>query len=47
MRSRDAEDEAISESHKCMDLTPVDGSSVVFFSSEPEQSFPALPHLFC
>ena len=25
-------DEAISESHKCMDLSPVDGSSVDFFS---------------
>ena len=35
MRSRDAEDEAISESHKYMDLAPVDSSSVVFFSSEP------------
>ena len=28
-------DEAISESHKCMDLSPLDGSSVCFFSSEP------------
>ena len=25
-------DEAISESYKCMDLVPVDGSSVDFFS---------------
>ena len=31
----DAGDEAISESHICMDLAPVDGSSVVSFSSEP------------
>ena len=28
-------DEAINESHKCLHLTPVDGSSVIFFSSEP------------
>ena len=28
-------DEAINESHKCLHLTPVDGSSVDFFSSEP------------
>ena len=28
-------DEAINESHKCLHLTPVDGSSVVFFFSEP------------
>ena len=31
----DAGDEAISKSHKCMHLTPVDGSSVIFFCSEP------------
>ena len=35
MRPGDAGDEAISESHKCMDLSPADGSSVHFFSSEP------------
>ena len=32
---RAAGDEAISESHKRMDLTPMDGSSVIFFSLEP------------
>ena len=30
----DAGDEAISKSYKCMDLSPVDGSSVRFLSSE-------------
>ena len=35
MRPGDAGAEAISESHKCMDLSPADGSSVHFFSSEP------------
>ena len=29
-----AGDEAISESHKCMDLAPLDSSSVNFFSLE-------------
>ena len=31
VRLGDAGDEAISESYKCMDLLPVDGSSVFFF----------------
>ena len=35
MRMGDSEDVAIIESHKYMDLTPEDGSSVIFFSSEP------------
>lgn len=35
MRVGDSGDETISESHKFMDLTPVDGSSVNSFSSEP------------
>lgn len=30
----DAGDEATSRSYKCLHLTPVDGSSVGFFSSE-------------
>ena len=34
MRSRDAGDEAISESHVCMDLSLVDDCSVIFSSSE-------------
>ena len=35
MRIGVAGDEAIIESHKCLHLTPVDGSSVVFFFPEP------------
>ena len=38
-------DEAISESHKCMDLSPVDGSSVDFFSFTANALFPTLPRL--
>ena len=34
MRPGDTGDDAISKSHKCIDLSPVDGSSVYFFSSE-------------
>ena len=34
MRSRDAGDEAISGSHRYIDLSPVDGSLVVSFSLE-------------
>ena len=45
MRIRDAGDEAISESHNCMDLIPVDGSSVVFFSFIANALFPTLPRL--
>ena len=30
-----AVDEAIHESHTCMDIAPFDGPSVIFFSSEP------------
>ena len=41
----DAGDEAISESHKCMDLSPVDGSSVDFFSFTANALFPTLPRL--
>ena len=32
----DTGDEAISESHICIDLSPMDGSSVDIFSSEPQ-----------
>ena len=35
MRPGDAGDEAINESHECIDLLPVDGSSVHFPTSEP------------
>ena len=35
MRPGDTGDEAISESYKCMNLSPADGSSVYFFSLEP------------
>ena len=45
MRISAAGDEAISESHKCMDLTPVDGSSVDFFSFIARALFPTLPRL--
>ena len=41
----DAGDEAISESHKYMDLSPVDGSSVDFFSFTANALFPTLPRL--
>ena len=34
MRPGDTGDEAISESHECIDLSPADGSSVHFYSSE-------------
>ena len=43
--ARDAGYEAISESHKCMDLTPVDGSSVDFFSFIANALFPTLSRL--
>ena len=33
--TEEAGDEAIGESHKCIKLSPVDGFSVDFFSSEP------------
>ena len=33
-------DTAISESHKCIDLSPVDGSPVVFFSRAIATFFP-------
>ena len=43
--SEDAGDEAISESHKCIDLSPVDGSSIHFCSSTANALFPTLPRL--
>ena len=43
--ARDARDEAISESHKCIDLTPVDGSSVDFFSFIANALFSTLSRL--
>ena len=42
---RDARDEAISESYNCMNLTPVDGSSVDFFSFIANALF-LTPHVF-
>ena len=39
----DAGDEAISESHKCLHLTPVDGSSVDFFSFTANALFSTFP----
>ena len=41
----DAGDEVISESHKCMDLSPVNGSSVEFFSFTANALFPTLSRL--
>ena len=41
----DAGDEAISESHKCMDLSPEDGCSFNFFSFTANALFSSLPRL--
>ena len=42
MRTGEAVDEATSESHKCMELTPLYGSSVKFSSpSQPKHFFPS------
>ena len=41
----DAGDEAISESYKCMYLSPVDNSSVDFFPFTVNALFPTLPRL--
>ena len=43
--ARDAGDEAISKSYKYMDLSPVNGSSVNFFSFIANALFPTLPRL--
>ena len=45
MRPGDAGDEATSESHEGMHLTPVDDSSVDFFSFAAIALFPTLPRL--
>ena len=45
MRPGDAGDEATGESHKCMHVAPVDGSSVHFFSFAAIAFFRTLPRL--
>ena len=39
----DVRDEPISESHKCLNLSPVDGSSVDFFSRTANALFHTCP----
>ena len=45
MRPGDTGDKAISEIHKYIDLSPVDGSSVDFFSFTANALSPTLPRL--